>query len=73
MSIEKILSRRDRKKKKTQEALEATRRAYAEQSRDAWSTLLRSRPEWGYSYEHKSIAPAKGAWRPEMLQAAKTG
>jgi GAF domain-containing protein/HAMP domain-containing protein len=57
----------------TQEALEATRRAYVEQSRDAWNTLLRSRPEWGYSYEHESITPATGAWRPEMLQAAETG
>jgi GAF domain-containing protein/HAMP domain-containing protein len=57
----------------TQQALQAARRAYAERSRDAWTELLRTRPEWGYSYERKSIAPAEGAWRPEMLQAAQTG
>jgi GAF domain-containing protein/HAMP domain-containing protein len=56
-----------------QEALRVAQRAYTERSRDAWTKLLRARPEWGYSYEQKSIAPAQGAWRQEMLQVVQTG
>jgi GAF domain-containing protein/HAMP domain-containing protein len=57
----------------SQAALEASRRAYGELSRQAWADLLRARPEWGYTYDHHSIAPAKSAWHPEMLQAVQAG
>jgi GAF domain-containing protein len=57
----------------TQAALRVAQRAYAERSRDAWTKLLRTRPEWGYSYEQKSITPAQGTWRQEMLQVVQTG
>jgi GAF domain-containing protein len=57
----------------SQQALEATRRAYGELSRQAWADRLRTRTDWGYSYMAQSIAPAQGDWQPEMLQAAQTG
>jgi GAF domain-containing protein/HAMP domain-containing protein len=56
-----------------QEALEAMRRAYGEVAEQAWAETLRARTDWGYIYTRQSIAPAKGDWRPEMLEAAKTG
>ncbi|GAB4532531.1 MAG: hypothetical protein Kow0063_13190 [Anaerolineae bacterium] len=55
----------------SQAALEATRRAYSQLSYEAWRELLRARTEWGYTYAHKSILPARGPWRPEMLQAMR--
>jgi GAF domain-containing protein/HAMP domain-containing protein len=57
----------------SQKTLEVERRAYGEISRRAWSDLLRSRTDWGYRYTHGAIAPAEGAWRPEMRQAEQTG
>jgi GAF domain-containing protein/HAMP domain-containing protein len=56
----------------SQLALEASRRAYGELSRQAWRELLFARPEWGYTYAHDSIVPAEGEPRPEMHQAAHT-
>jgi len=56
----------------SQEALEATRRAYGELSSRAWAELLRGRADWGYRYS-ELVSPAKGDWRPEMRQAARTG
>jgi GAF domain-containing protein len=56
----------------SQEALEATRRAYGELSRGAWTELLRARADWGYSYSRQAIAPLEGKWQPEMLQAVRT-
>jgi GAF domain-containing protein len=56
----------------SQEALEATRRAYGELSRRAWTELLRTRADWGYSYSRQAIAPLEGTWQPEMLQAVQT-
>jgi GAF domain-containing protein len=57
----------------SQEALEATRRAYGELSREAWTQLLGSRPGWGYSYTPQALGPAGGDWRPEMVEAMQTG
>jgi GAF domain-containing protein len=57
----------------SQEALEATRRAYGELSREAWSELLRSRPDWGYAYTRRTVLPAEGEWQPEMIEAQQTG
>jgi GAF domain-containing protein len=57
----------------SQAALETTRRAYGELSRQAWTELLRARAGWGYRYAHRSLAPAEGDWTPELLQAAQTG
>jgi GAF domain-containing protein len=57
----------------SQSALEASRRAYGELSRQAWADLIRTHPEWGYTYAHHSITPAEGAWCPEMLQAVRAG
>jgi len=55
----------------SQAALEASRRAYGDLSHQAWRELIRARPEWGYTYAHKTIKPAEGAWRTEMLQAVQ--
>jgi GAF domain-containing protein len=52
-----------------QAALEASQRAYGQLSHGAWRELMRAHTEWGYTYAQKSIAPAEGDWRPEMLQA----
>jgi GAF domain-containing protein len=57
----------------SQEALEATRRAYGELSRQAWANLLQARADWGYSYMRQSVAPAGGNWSTEMRQAAQMG
>jgi GAF domain-containing protein len=57
----------------SQEALEATRRAYGELSRQAWTELLRAHADWGYSYDRQRIAPIEGEWAPEMRQAAGAG
>jgi len=57
----------------SQAALEASRRAYGELSRQAWAELLSAHPEWGYTYVHKKVVPADGDWRPEMLRAVQTG
>jgi GAF domain-containing protein/HAMP domain-containing protein len=56
-----------------QAALEAERRAYGEIVRQAWAGRLAARPDWGYDYEQKSLAPAHGGWTPEMRRAAQTG
>ncbi|HSR34720.1 MAG TPA: GAF domain-containing protein [Anaerolineae bacterium] len=56
-----------------QEALEATRRAYGQLSRQAWLELLSSRADWGYAYAHQTVEPIRGEWRPEMLEAMQTG
>jgi GAF domain-containing protein len=56
----------------SQAALEASRRAYGELSRQAWRELMRAHPEWAYSYANQTITTAQGTWRPEMLQAAQT-
>jgi GAF domain-containing protein len=53
----------------SQDALEATRRAYGQLSRQAWSDLLRSRPNWGYTFAQQGITAASGDWDPEMLRA----
>ena len=57
----------------SQEALDATRRAYGEITRRSWADLTGSRTEWGYVYADRQISPTKGAWRPEMLRAAHEG
>jgi GAF domain-containing protein len=57
----------------TQEALRATRRAYSELSRDAWTDLLRSRANLGYIYTGYNVALATGKWQPEMVEARRTG
>ncbi len=57
----------------SQDALEAIRRAYGELTREAWTEVLRTRDDWGFSYMHQSVGPAEGAWQPEMRQALKTG
>lgn len=56
-----------------QNALEATRRAYGEISRQAWRQLMRGRADWGYSYAEGQTRPAAGGWEPQMAQAAQTG
>jgi GAF domain-containing protein len=57
----------------SQEALEATRRAYGELSRQAWSELLRTHADWGYSYDRQHIRPIEGEWAAEMRRAAQAG
>ncbi len=57
----------------SQDALETTRRAYGEISRQAWTEMLHARPDLGYRYAHHSVALADDAWQPEMIQAARTG
>ncbi len=57
----------------SQQALEATRRAYAQLSREAWTDLLGARPLLGYSLLRQSLLPVEGEWQPEMLEALRTG
>jgi GAF domain-containing protein len=55
------------------QALEASRRAYDQLSRQAWTELLSTQPRLGYSLVGQAVVPVEGAWRPEMLAAVRTG
>jgi GAF domain-containing protein len=57
----------------SQQALEATRRAYDQLSRQAWTELLSTQPRLGYSLAGQAVVPVEGAWQPEMLAAVRTG
>lgn len=57
----------------SRQALEATRRAYDQLSRQAWNELLSARPRLGYSLVGQSVVPVEGAWPQEMLAAARSG
>lgn len=52
----------------SQAALEATRRAYGEFSREAWTELLRAQPDLCYRSSEHGVAKAD-VWRPEMERA----
>lgn len=56
-----------------QEALETTRRAFGQMSRQAWRQLLRPRQEWGYRYVNQTIVPVDGERPPAMLRAGQAG
>ena len=53
----------------SQQALESTRQAYGELTRAAWVEQIRARGDWGYCYEHRSLAPTKGDMGQEMKLA----
>jgi GAF domain-containing protein len=55
------------------QALEASRRAYDQLSRQAWTELLSTQPRLGYSLVGQAVVPVEGAWRPEILAAVRTG
>lgn len=57
----------------SQQALEASRRAYGQLSQRAWRELLRSRIDWGYAFDQQTILPVEGDWQPEMIEALRTG
>lgn len=53
-------------------ALEASKRAYGDLSRDAWGTLLRARPEFGFLCTvQDAINQVQGNWSEEMLAARR--
>lgn len=55
-----------------QTALEASKRAYGDLSRDAWGTLLRARPEFGFLCTvQDAINQVQGNWSEEMLAARR--
>jgi GAF domain-containing protein/HAMP domain-containing protein len=57
----------------SQEALDATQRAYGDVSREAWNRLLSARTNLGYRSESHGIFDAGDLWRPEMEQAFQSG
>lgn len=57
----------------SQEALEATRRAYGDMARQSWSDLLRARAGLGYRSGMRGVTRADYVWRPEAEQAVYTG
>ncbi|MGD8473427.1 MAG: GAF domain-containing protein [Anaerolineae bacterium] len=57
----------------SQRALDATRRAYDQLSREAWAEFLSSRARLGYSLLRESVVPVSGAWQPEMIEAVRKG
>jgi GAF domain-containing protein/HAMP domain-containing protein len=57
----------------TQEALEATRRAYGDMTRQAWEEMLRARPELGFRSDERGVTSAREVWRPEMERALNEG
>ena len=58
----------------TQSALEMTRRAYGEVSRQAWDKILRGRPTVGYTCDRTdTIRPVTTRLQPEILTALQSG
>ncbi len=57
----------------SQRALETAQRAYGQFTRQSWLDLLREQAIVGYRYLGRSLLPAEGDWRPEMLSAAREG
>lgn len=57
----------------SQAALEATRRAYGELSREAWAELLRVQPDLAYRSDESGVTSAGDIWRPEMERALQEG
>jgi GAF domain-containing protein len=64
----------------SQQALEATRRAYSQLTSQAWTDLLRGRSDWGYGFSAGAglmpvhdVLPVEGSWPPEMVEALRTG
>lgn len=56
-----------------QSSLEASKRAYGDLSRDAWGTLLRTRPELGFLCTvQDAINQVQGDWPEEMLAARQS-
>jgi GAF domain-containing protein/HAMP domain-containing protein len=58
---------------RTQELLEAERRAYGQLSRRRWQDLLRQQSGLGCRFDPKGILPRDGAWRGEMRLAEQRG
>ncbi len=56
----------------SQATLEAMRRMYGEQSRQAWQQMVQTR-SLRYLCTSQSIYPIGGQWEPEMVRARKTG
>jgi GAF domain-containing protein len=56
-----------------QAGLEAEHRAYGELSREAWTDLLRARPDLAYRSDEHGITDASDIRRPEMEQALREG
>jgi len=56
-----------------QAALEATRSAYGEMSREAWRDLLRTQPDVAYRSDERGVTRAGDVWRPEMERALREG
>jgi GAF domain-containing protein len=55
-------------------AVEASRRAYGELSRQAWMVLLQGRPVYGYRTDSRgNIQPVEGGWSEELAEVQKAG
>jgi GAF domain-containing protein len=54
------------------ESVEAERRAYGQSSRQAWKTLLHSKPDLGVVRNKRGLFRAGDLWRPEMATALRT-
>lgn len=57
----------------TQEALEATRRAYGETSQRGWQEYLSAVETSGYRYAYRTLSAVEGPWPPEMVEALRAG
>jgi len=57
----------------SQEALEASRRAYGELSREAWAKLLRAQPDLGYRSREEDVSRSGGVWRSDVERAPQMG
>jgi GAF domain-containing protein len=57
----------------SQAALETTRRAYSELSREAWGRLLRTRVSLGVRSDESGVTETEDVWRPEMELALQEG
>jgi GAF domain-containing protein/HAMP domain-containing protein len=54
-------------------ALDATRRAYGELSRQAWASLLQTRADLGYRSDERGVTGTGDLWRAEEARALQEG
>lgn len=54
-------------------ALEMAQRAYGELSREAWTEILQARTDLGFRSTEQGIDTAEPSWRPEAVDALRSG
>jgi GAF domain-containing protein len=59
--------------RQVEESVAAERRAYGELSRQAWQTMLSTRPDLGFVSQRQGTAPIGALWESQMEKVIQTG